>query len=429
MIYNDGSMKTAFHKSKILWGIFFIVLIFGTASASYQTGYEKGASNPKTVIVRGVQSIDEGKPQSVNFNMFWEAWNILKDKHLSGAEVDDQNLVYGAIKGLFSSFDDPNTSFLPPSDAKKFGEDVSGEFSGIGADIGIRNEQLMVVAPLKDSPAERAGLKPKDKILKIDDVITIGLDLEEAVKRIRGQKGTAVTLTIARDSWNSPRDIKIERATIQVPTLEFKMLGDDGRENANGRIAHIHLFNFYERAPYEFYRVALQVAIKNPDGIILDLRNNPGGFLDAGIKIASAFLKSGEPVVMEELRGGRKEAFKAQGVGFLKDMPLVVLINEGSASASEIVAGALRDNRNVKLIGKKSFGKGTVQEVIDLRDDSLAKITIARWLTPKGHQIDKNGLAPDVDVEITDEDVERERDPQIVKAAEALISLIKRSSD
>ncbi len=412
-------------RSRVVWSTIALVAIVGVAWGSFAAGVIQGERNPKTVIVRGVSNIDNGS-EDADFGLFWQAWDLLREKYITGDTISSQDLVYGAIEGLFSAVGDPNTVFLSPTEAKKFGEDISGEFSGIGAEIGKKNEQLVVIAPLKGSPAEKAGLKPGDAILKINNEITLGISIEEAVTRIRGQKGTVVTLSILRDGWSSPRDIEITRDTIRVPTVDFKMLDRAGKENAAGPIAYYHLYNFYERAPYEFSRSLLQGLVKNPKGVILDLRGNPGGYLDAGINIASLFLEPGIVVVREEMRGGETQEFKSRGSGALKEMPIVVLINEGSASASEIVAGALRDNRNIKLVGKKSFGKGTVQEVEDLPNGSLAKITIARWLTPKGHLIDKNGLTPDVAVERTEDDVKNNKDPQLEKAVETLLAQISR---
>lgn len=399
---------------------FSIVVLAALVGGSFYFGYREGRKQPQTYLIRGVNNLNQGKPEGVDFSLFWEAWRVLKEKALDADKFKDQDLVYSAISGLFGTFKDPNNVFLPPSDAKKFGQDISGEFSGIGAEINIRDNQLVVITPLKNTPAEKAGLKAGDKILKVDDTQTVGLSVDEAIKLIRGERGTTVTLQIYRDGWDKPRDIPIVRDTIQVPTLHWEM--------KDGGIAYIQLYNFYEKAPFLFYQAVAEIVPHNPKGIILDLRNNPGGYLDAAVNIAGWFLKSGEVVVKEEFRSAPNDIFKAGGAGIFKDTPMVVIINEGSASASEILAGALRDGRGVKLIGKKSFGKGTVQELVTVRDNALAKITVAHWRMPKGQLIEKNGLTPDYEVDIKDEDAKAGRDAQFEKAMDILKSEISASN-
>jgi len=410
-----------FFPSKIakLGFFIFIGLIFVGVSFyfGYQYGFEKGIENPKTLIIKGVNNLEEGMPEGIDFNVFWQAWQIIKDKYVYVEQVDNQKLVYGAISGLLNSLGDSYTVFMPPADAKKFGEDISGEFSGIGAEIGIRNNQLLIIAPLKNSPAEKAGLRAGDKIFKINSTSTEGLIVDEAVKLIRGKEGTTVILTIMRNSWDNPKEFKIVRQIIQIPTVDWEI-----KEN---KIAYFSLHNFYENAPFLFYRAVIDTIFSNPKGIILDLRNNPGGYLEAAVNIAGWFLDANDLVVSEEFRSGSKEEFKASGNGYLKDLPIVILINEGSASASEILAGALRDNRGAKLVGKKSFGKGTVQELAGLKDGSQIKVTVAHWITPNGQIIEKNGLTPDYEVNITDEDIESGNDPQLAKALEIIRSEIK----
>jgi carboxyl-terminal processing protease len=395
------------------------IVIIALISGGFYFGYKAGTKKPQTVIIRGVANLEGGKLEVVDFSLFWDAWRAIKEKALEADKVSNQDLVYGAISGLIQSFNDPNSVFFPPSDAKKFNEDVSGEFSGIGAEIGIRNNQLVIIAPLKDTPAEKAGLRAGDKILKIDATSTVDLTIDEGVKLIRGQKGTTVVLTILREGWDKPKEISIVRDIIQIPTIDWKMIDHN--------IAYIHLYNFYEKAPLLFYQAAAKIIFKNPNGLILDLRDNPGGYLDAAVTLANLFLKPGEVVVSEEFKGDEKQVFKTHGNGLLKDIPLVILINEGSASASEILAGALKDNRGVKLVGKKSFGKGTVQELVPLKDNSMIKITVAHWRLPGGQLIEKNGLKPDYEVSLTDEDVKAGKDPQLEKAIEVLEKEIQNS--
>jgi carboxyl-terminal processing protease len=403
-------------KSKIFIIGVSVVFVVALTGGSFYIGYRRGMENPQTLIVRGVANLEKGKIEAVDFGLFWEVWKRLQEKHIDAEKVSNQDMVYGAVSGLVNSLKDPNTIFFPPSDAKKFGEDISGEFSGIGSEIGVRNDQLVIIAPLKDSPAEKAGLRSGDKILKIDQTITNGLNSEEAVKLIRGEKGTTVVLTIFRDNWEKPKEISIVRDIIQIPTLDWKIL--------DGDIAYIHLYNFFEKAPSLFFKAGVEIAAKHPKGLIIDLRDNPGGYLDGAVNIAGLFLDLGDVVVTEEFRSGEKEIYKTYGNGLLKNVKTVVLINEGSASASEILTGALRDNRHVKLVGNKSFGKGTVQELIPLKDDSVLKVTIAHWLMPNGGLIEKNGIDPDYKVDLTDDDISKGKDPQLDKAIEVLKSQI-----
>ncbi|MDP3015121.1 MAG: S41 family peptidase [bacterium] len=412
-------MKKFLKNRYFVIGISIIVVITLTAGAFY-FGYQQGIKKPQTVIIRGVANLEEGNLEVIDFSLFWDAWRILKDKHVEADKINNQDLVYGAISGLFGALKDPNSVFFPPTDAKKFTEDISGEFSGIGAEIGIRNEQLVIIAPLKNTPAEKAGLKAADKILKINDTVAVNLSVDEAVKLIRGERGTTVILTILRNGWEKPKEISIIRNIIQVPTLDWEMLALSEAEGKD--IAYIHLYNFYEKVPFLFYQMVTEMIFKNPKGIVLDLRNNPGGYLEASVNLAGWFLKPGEVVVKEEFRSDESQIFKAHGNGLFREMPMVILINEGSASASEILAGALRDNRGVKLIGKKSFGKGTVQELETLKNGSMAKITVAHWIMPKGQLIEKHGLTPDYEIDLTEDDIKAGRDPQLEKAMEILKS-------
>ena len=363
--------------------------------------------------------MEDGAIKNVNFFIFWEVWQKIKDNYLRDKEINDQQMTYGAVRGMVDSLKDPYTIFLPPDDAKKFQEDLSGDFGGIGAEIGIRNDILTVIAPLKNSPSEKAGLRAGDKILKIGDKGTDGMNINEAVKIIRGPKGTEIALTILRNGDDKTKEIKIIRNTIQVPTAEWKVVGNN--------LVHLQLFNFNENAPQKFFETIKEIQEKAPEtkGIILDVRNNPGGFLEAAINIAGWFLPPDSVVATEEFRSGKKDIFKTSGNGTFKEFPVIVLINQGSASASEILAGALRDGRSIKLIGEKTFGKGTVQELQQLSGGSNLKITVAHWLLPKGDLIDKNGIKPDFEVKISDKDIEAKKDTQLEKAIEILQAQIK----
>lgn len=352
-------------------------------------------------------------PESVDFSVFWESWSLIKERYLDKNELDDQAMIYGAVSGMIKSLDDPYTVFLNPEEAKKFFEDVKGFFEGVGMEIAIKEDQLQIVAPLEGTPASRAGLRPGDRIIKVDGQTTLGVPIDAVVTWIRGPKNTEVTLTIYREDWAEERDLKIIREVIDIPSLKLEMLEDN--------IAYLRLYHFSEKANYDFNEAAIEILGSQTQKIILDLRNNPGGYLEIAREIAGWFLEKGEIVTVEDF-GREKEPKEILSVGNAKllDYPLVVLINEGSASGSEILAGALRDNRGVKLIGETSFGKGSVQELNRLQGGAALKFTIARWLTPKGELISEKGLEPDIKVEMTVDDYEQERDPQLEKALEVL---------
>jgi len=355
-------------------------------------------------------------PQEIDFSLFWEAWKKLEDKFVDKSKLNTQEMIYGAISGMVKSLDDPYTVFLKPEDTERFMEDVKGSFEGVGMEIGIRKDQLQVIAPLEGTPAQKAGLRPGDIIMKVDGKPTIDMTIEEAVNLIRGPKGTEVTLTILREEWGETKDIKIVRGVIEIPSLKWEL-----KEN---NIAYLKLYNFTEKAAFDFNKAAIEILASPAEKIILDLRNNPGGYLEVAQNIAGWFLPKGDIVVIEEFSGGKeRNEYKAEGNAKLSTYPVVVLINKGSASGSEILAGALHDNRQVLLIGETSFGKGSVQELEKLKGGSSLKITIAKWLTPKGESISDKGLEPDIKVEMTDEDYNEGRDPQLDKAIEIIKNL------
>lgn len=352
-------------------------------------------------------------PEEIDFSLFWTVYNKIQKKFVSPEEFNAQKILYGAISGMTKTLDDPYTIFLDPKETKEFEAQLSGFFEGIGVEIGIKNEQLTIIAPLKGTPGEEAGLRAGDKILRVDDVETFNISIGEAVILIRGPKGTEVNLTIFRMGWEKPKDFKIIRGTIKVPILEWRLIDED--------IAYLHLYQFNQTLNSDFRKAVIEI-LKGPSKkVILDLRNNPGGYLDVAQDIAGWFLKKGEIVVIEDFGEGRgKREYKTKGNAELSLYPLVILINKGSASASEILAGSLRDNRGIKIIGERSFGKGSIQEALNLSGGSLLKITVAKWLTPKGDYISGIGIEPDIEIEITEEDYEQDRDPQLDKAIEII---------
>lgn len=386
---------------------------------SFGIGFYVGQVNkPSVEKLELLTNPELGKPTGVDFSLFWDAWKIVEEKYVDRLKLNPQEMIYGAISGMLRTLNDPYTLFLLPQESKKFKEDMQGSFEGIGAEISIRKGVLTIIAPLEGSPAKRAGLLPQDKILKINETATSDLNIDEAVNLIRGPKGTEVNLLILREEWSEPKEIKIIRETIQIPILKWELLAPSQAEGSN--IAYIQFYHFTENAPYEFQKAVQEILASNAKSIILDLRNNPGGYLETSVDIASWFLPKNEIVAIEDFGNGEKIEYRSKGYLKLANFPLVVLVNSGSASASEIVAGALRDIRGIKLVGEKTFGKGSVQEMEQLRGGSSLKITIAKWLTPSGKSIMEEGLEPDIKIERTPEDIDANRDPQLDKALELL---------
>lgn len=344
-------------------------------------------------------------------NLYWQTWQTLKNEHVNQNLIDEKAMFYGSLRGMTSALDDPYTVFLDPSEAKDFIDDLSGSFEGIGAEVGIRDDIVTVIAPLSGMPAEKAGLRAGDKIYAIDSMSTLNMTLSEAVSKIRGPKDTEVILTIIREGEDRPFDISITRGTIIIESVSWEKTEDN--------LFLIKISNFHEDTLSLLNKAILEILNEDIDGIILDLRNNPGGYLDTAIKVASEWIPEG-PVLIEQFSDGRRNEFFAQGFARLSHLPTVVLINQGSASGSEIVAGALRDYKKAKLVGEQTFGKGSVQSLKSLSDGSKLKITIAKWYTPGGDYIDEKGVEPDFEVEMSFEDYEAEIDPQMEKAIELL---------
>ena len=347
---------------------------------------------------------------SADFSLFWNVWNQLQNRFVDKEKLDTQELLYGAIEGLVNAAGDPYTVFLRPKDSANFAEEINGSFGGIGIEIGLRSNVITVIAPISGTPAAKAGLLAGDKIFKIGDKSTEGMSINAAVDVIRGPKGTPVRLTISQANSRETREVSIIRDTIKVPTVKWSLLDE--------QTAHLQLFVFNRNADADFAKAVKEITQSPAKQIILDLRNNPGGLLDSAINLAGYFLDNNQIVVVEKFGNGKEHTYYSSGKGELKDYPLFILINQGSASASEILAGALKDNRSVTLVGEQSFGKGSVQEVNDLPGKSSLKITIAKWYTPKGISINENGITPDITVGRTADDINAERDPQLDKARE-----------
>ncbi len=346
-------------------------------------------------------------------SLFCEAYHLIQQKFVDPSKINTQDIIYGAISGMAQSLGDPYTVFFKPQENKQFSEELAGSFDGVGIEIGIKDNQLTVISPLEGSPGQKAGIRAGDLIVKIDGKDTSNITADAAVSLIRGKKGTNVTLSIYRASFTKPKDFTITRDTINIPSMKWEQL--------DGNIAKINIYQFSANLDTDFNRIALEVLNSPSKKIILDLRNNPGGFLNICDDIAGWFLEKGQPIVTEKFGDGQSpETAQADGNAQFSKYPMVILINEGSASASEILAGALRDDRGIKLVGEKSFGKGSVQEKVDLEDGSSLKVTVAKWFTPKGISISQKGLEPDVKVDITEQDITGKKDPQLDKAIEIL---------
>ncbi len=348
--------------------------------------------------------------EDIDFSLFWDAYYKLKDNFLMFNEIENKEIVHGAISGMIEALNDPHTSFLDEEETEAFSERMSGEFEGVGMEIGKRDEKIKVISPIEGTPAKRAGIQTGDIIKSIDGESTERMSLGIAVSKIRGPKGEPVVLGIIRNE--EEKDITIIRDVIQIPSISWEIKEDN--------IAYIQLYHFHAGMTQEFSQAAQEI-IKSPaERIIIDLRGNPGGSLSIVLSISDWFLEKGETIVINE-QDGKQEKLQATRTAIFSNYPTVILINEGSASGSEILAGALRDNRGVKIIGQTSFGKGSIQSLYNLKDGSSLKITKSHWLTPDGTPIEEKGIVPDFEVEITEEDFEKEKDPQLKKA----IAIIK----
>lgn len=405
--------------------LLFFAILFTLLGGSFWLGFESGGKKQKTAQEEFFpvdRTIIENKfpsdGKSLDFSLFWKVWDLLRAKYVDKNALDAQQLVYGAIRGMLKAAGDPYTTFFDPEETKSFSEDLQGSFDGIGAELGVKEDVLTVIAPLENSPAQKAGLRAGDKIIKIGDKATVDISVYEAVDLIRGKRGTEIKLTIFRQGEENTKEVSIIRDKIEIKSVVLEF-----REN----IAYVKINKFGEETAKEFDAAANEIILKSATGIVLDLRNDPGGFLDKAVLIASRMIPKGKVVVIEEDQSGKRRELNTLGGDRLSNLPTVILINEGSASASEILAGAMRDNRGSKLIGKKSFGKGSVQELINLPGESSVKITVAKWLTPNGDYIMEKGINPDIEVDYTEDNFNKKEDPQLDKALEIVREEVKNS--
>lgn len=389
--------------------VLIIVILLG---ASFAGGVYAGTK--KSEEVAKVTSLFNKDTDEVladtDFEPFWKVWNIIEEKYPNG-KVTNQDKVWGAIEGLASSLNDPYTVFFPPKENKNFKDEISGSFGGVGMEVGKKEGVLVVIAPLKKSPAEKAGIKAGDIILKIDETPATDLSVEKAISLIRGKEGTKVKLTIKREGENDLKEINVTRQIISLEIIDT--------ESRKDGIFVITLSSFSEDSANLFRNALREFVDSESKKLVLDLRGNPGGYLNAAVDMASWFLPAGKPIVKEHFANGDNEqVYRSKGYDiFTKNLKMVILVDKGSASASEILAGALSEYDIAKLVGTQTYGKGSVQELIDITPDTSLKITIAKWMTPNDLSISDKGLEPDVVVEAGSD---KDKDPQFDKAIEIL---------
>lgn len=390
------SLKLGFLKARKI--ILSILVLVGVFTGGYYLGFQ----GYKVEVTRALNvSFDRRVPddKDVDFSLFWQVWDLMSQKYYDKSKLVPSQMVYGAIEGMVASAGDPYTTFLPPAENKIVNDNLSGSFGGVGIEIGYKEDRLAVIAPLPGSPAEKVGVKPGDFIVRITDVgknidiDSTNLSTGEAVTHIRGEVGTKVTLTLIREGVGEPIIVEIVREKIDVPSVSMEWVGE------GSDVAHIKVGEFGAETKNEWNKAVSEILTKgNTKGIIVDLRNNPGGYMQAAIDLASDFVPMNSVIVIQENGNGSRQEYKSETLPRLDKYKVVVLINGGSASASEILSGALRDNKGIKLVGEKSFGKGTIQEPIDMTGGGGVHVTTAKWLTPKGVWVHEEGLMPDVEV-------------------------------
>jgi len=396
--------------------IYFLVaaisFVLGWQAVSY--GFLGGAS-VDIERDRDIENDISSNDLDIDLELYWTVLDQLDNYYVDETALDEQNMLYGSIKGLVNSLEDPYTVFMTPEESENFNASLEGTLEGIGAELTVEGHSLVVVSPLRDSPAEKAGLLPGDIIFMIEGELASEMTLFDAIMSIRGEKGTTVILTIIRENLENPFDVSIVRDTINIESVTVEKL--------DGNIVYLSVNQFNDKTNEDFGKAVSEMILNEPDGLIVDLRFNGGGYLDIAIELLSYLLPSDTEAVVVKQRGEEDNTMFTDGNPKILNVPLVVLINAGSASASEIVAGAIQDHERGITMGTQSFGKGTVQEVDSFSDGSSIRMTIAKWFTPDGRDIDDVGLIPDIIVEITDEDIENEYDSQKEEAVQYLLNL------
>ena len=412
-------------KLRLSFGIYVAIIAI---LASFAGGLALGKNQNRSADVAKVGAVTDKNAappkylsKDVDMAQFWKVWDTLKTTYLR-TPVEDPKLFYGSIKGMVASLGDPYSVYFDPDEASQFTSQLEGTFDGIGAEMGFKDSQMIIVSPLPNTPAAKAGLKAGDAVLKINGEDTSGMALDIAVSKIRGPQGTKVTLNIYRDGVADPFDVTIVRDKIVVDSVQSKMVDATGKEmTGNNGIAIITISEFNQDTVQEFDAALSAMQLRGARGVILDLRDDPGGYLDAAVEVPRAWIGD-QTVVIQRHSDGSEDAMKPTLKGSALTLPTVILVNKWSASAAEIVSGALQDYGKATLVGETTFGKGSVQEYIDnFPDGSALKLTMAEWLTPKGRSIDKKGITPDVAVALTDADIKAGKDPQMEKA----LSIIK----
>ncbi|MEK7073160.1 MAG: S41 family peptidase [Patescibacteria group bacterium] len=397
----------------------YLVLLLATGGfvSGVLVGEKRGAERAGADVAAARRALADGRalPDDVDFVLFWKIWDDIRSKYVH-QPVDETELFRGALAGIVASLGDPYSVYFDPKSAEDFSNDLKGTFGGIGAEIGMREERIVVIAPLADTPAARAGIKAGDTILRIDDTDTSGMTVDEAVNHIRGEKGTTVKLLLFRENnGGEPFEVSVVRDIIVVKSVTWEM-----KHTADGRkVAYVEMHQFNEDTVPLFDKAIREFTGQKPIAVILDMRNNPGGYLDAAVDVAGEWIGRGT-VVIERNSEGKEEPFDSAIRARLAGFPTVVLVNGGSASGSEIVAGALQDAALATLVGEQTFGKGSVQDYEELSDGGALKLTIAEWLTPKGRTINETGIVPDEKVEYTKKDIDADRDPQLKKALDLI---------
>ncbi|HEY1037517.1 MAG TPA: S41 family peptidase [Candidatus Paceibacterota bacterium] len=405
------------NKTLLFLGLIFVLM--GTFYFGFISGQSQTVEASKLLQVAPGISADGKTSTDADFELFWKVWNLVDEKFAQtkvASSTTDRERVYGAIQGMVDAMGDPYTVFFPPQEATAFETEIDGNFEGVGMEMGVKDEVLTVVTPLKGSPAERAGIRAGDKVIAIEGKTTQGMSIDQSVKIIRGKKGTTVNLTVAREGEAAPLEFTLVRDVINLPTL-------DTSYNAQNGIFTIKLYNFSAQSTALFRNALREFVNTKSNKLVLDLRGNPGGFLEAAVDMASWFLPPGKIVVTENYGNGSDEVIeRSRGYNiFNENLKMVILVDGGSASASEILAGALSEYGKAQLVGTKTFGKGSVQEYIKVNEETALKVTVARWLTPNGKSISEGGLTPDVEVKLTADDVKAGRDLQMDKAIEILL--------
>ena len=387
--------------NKIFSRISFILMICLIVIA-FVVGFRLGEDTEQKTILNNL-------PEGIDFSIVNDVWDQLEDKYLN--QLDHEKMVYGAAKGIAESLGDPYTVFYDPEESQTFQESISGSFEGIGMEVGVKDGVLTIIAPIEGSPAKLAGLLSGDKIIKIENEFASDMTIDEAVSKMRGKRDTVVVLTIFRDGWKDVKEFEITRAIINIPSVEVKILDNN--------IAHLTIYQFNENLTLQFINAANEIVSHGAKKIVLDLRNNPGGLLDKAQEVAGWFLEKGTLVLIEEYSDGVQKEYKAKGNAYFKDYPIVVLVDGGTASGAEILAASLKENNTkVQLVGEKTFGKGLVQEALEMENNSFLKITTAKWLTPLGNEINKIGINPDIEIKMPEDATNT--DPQLDKAIELI---------